>query len=107
LARAWGRDKGFHMVLAQFICERHGDVERKKREKGRGRRGSGGSDLAFGANIWDDGYDDEDYTEELAADILAFDPENQQENNAAMDESETSGTGGGKVARKHTNTAAV
>ena len=31
LARAWGRDKGFHMVLAQFICERHGDVERKKR----------------------------------------------------------------------------
>jgi hypothetical protein len=31
LARAWGRDKGFHMVLAQFICERQGDVERKKR----------------------------------------------------------------------------
>jgi hypothetical protein len=22
LARAWGRDKGFHMVLAQFICGR-------------------------------------------------------------------------------------
>ena len=33
LARAWGRDKGFHMVLAQFICERRGDVERKKRER--------------------------------------------------------------------------
>jgi len=33
LARAWGRDKGFHMVLAQFICERHGDVERKKRKR--------------------------------------------------------------------------
>jgi hypothetical protein len=32
LARAWGRDKGFHMVLAQFICERHGDVQRKKRQ---------------------------------------------------------------------------
>jgi hypothetical protein len=32
LARAWGRDKGFHMVLAQFICERQGDVERKKRQ---------------------------------------------------------------------------
>jgi hypothetical protein len=29
LARAWGRDKGFQTVLAQFICERKGDVERK------------------------------------------------------------------------------
>ena len=34
LARSWGRDKGFHMVLAQFICERRGNVERKKRIKG-------------------------------------------------------------------------
>lgn len=34
LARSWGRDKGFHMVLAQFICERRGNVERKKRVKG-------------------------------------------------------------------------
>ena len=34
LARAWGRDKGFHMVLTQFICERQGNVERKKRMKG-------------------------------------------------------------------------
>jgi len=33
LARAWGRDKGFHTVLAQFICQRHGDVERKQRGK--------------------------------------------------------------------------
>ena len=29
LARAWGRDKGFQTVLAQFICERKGSVERK------------------------------------------------------------------------------
>jgi len=36
LARAWGRDKGFHMVLAQFICQRRGNVERKKRPKGGG-----------------------------------------------------------------------
>lgn len=36
LARAWGRDKGFHMVLAQFICERRGNVERKKRVKAQG-----------------------------------------------------------------------
>lgn len=33
LARGWGRDKGFHMVLAQFICERQGNVERKQRKK--------------------------------------------------------------------------
>ena len=29
LARAWGRDKGFQTVLAQFICERKGATERK------------------------------------------------------------------------------
>lgn len=29
LARAWGRDKGFQTVLAQFICERKGVTERK------------------------------------------------------------------------------
>ncbi|KAL3932897.1 MAG: hypothetical protein SGBAC_010632 [Bacillariaceae sp.] len=33
LARAWGRDKGFHMVLGQFICERQGDVRRKQRHR--------------------------------------------------------------------------
>lgn len=38
LARAWGRDKGFHMVLAQFICERRGNVERKKRHRQRQRQ---------------------------------------------------------------------
>merc|ERR1712232_1202961 len=36
LARAWGRDKGFHLVLAQFICERRGNVERRKRVKPQG-----------------------------------------------------------------------
>lgn len=41
LARAWGRDKGFHMVLAQFICERRGNVERKQRPKGSAQRGGG------------------------------------------------------------------
>ena len=39
LARAWGRDKGFHMVLTQFICQRRGNVERKKRPKGALKRG--------------------------------------------------------------------
>lgn len=31
LAYAWGREKGFHHVLASNICERRGEVERKRR----------------------------------------------------------------------------
>jgi hypothetical protein len=31
LAHAWGRDKGFHTVLINSICERRGEVERKRR----------------------------------------------------------------------------
>lgn len=31
LAHAWGREKGFHQLLVQNICERRGEVERKKR----------------------------------------------------------------------------
>lgn len=31
LAYAWGREKGFHHVLANAVCERRGEVERKKR----------------------------------------------------------------------------
>lgn len=31
LAHAWGREKGFHHVLANSICERRGEVERKRR----------------------------------------------------------------------------
>ena len=31
LAYAWGREKGFHHVLANSVCERRGEVERKKR----------------------------------------------------------------------------
>jgi hypothetical protein len=61
LARGWGRDKGFHMVLAQFICERNGDVERKTRE--RANAGKGGRQVieqaqndgdCIGADVWDD-----------------------------------------------------
>ena len=66
LARAWGRDKGFHMVLAQFICERRGDVERKKRE-----RQMGNPDLHA---VWDPdatSYGDV-YDEALASDLLSF-----------------------------------
>jgi hypothetical protein len=68
LARAWGRDKGFHMVLTQFICERRGDVERKKRV-----RQTGAPDMY---TVWDTnatGYGDVDvYNEALAADLLTF-----------------------------------
>jgi uncharacterized membrane protein len=28
---AWGREKGFHHILASAICERRGAVERKRR----------------------------------------------------------------------------
>jgi uncharacterized membrane protein len=31
LAHAWGREKGFHHVLAASVCERRGEVERKRR----------------------------------------------------------------------------
>ena len=31
LAHAWGRDKGFHHALASSVCERRGDIERKRR----------------------------------------------------------------------------
>lgn len=32
LSYAWGRDKGFHHVLANSVCERRGEVERKRRK---------------------------------------------------------------------------
>mmetsp|Transcript_31545 Transcript_31545/g.46036 ORF Transcript_31545/g.46036 Transcript_31545/m.46036 type:complete len:600 (-) Transcript_31545:285-2084(-) len=31
LAHAWGREKGFHNVLVSQVCERRGEMERKKR----------------------------------------------------------------------------
>eukprot|EP00934_Nitzschia_sp_Nitz4_P004923 Nitzschia sp. Nitz4//scaffold219_size35776//18289//20211//NITZ4_007823-RA/size35776-processed-gene-0.6-mRNA-1//1//CDS//3329542317//4913//frame0 len=99
LARGWGRDKGFHMVLAQFICERHGDVERKRR---RGERKPGENDSTDGlvskgpakkrgrhkrpslptdmVDIWDDtNYNDTDTNEFLAADIFTFSAEEFEE----------------------------
>ncbi|MGK3749321.1 MAG: hypothetical protein ACI8RD_001615 [Bacillariaceae sp.] len=97
LARAWGRDKGFHMVLAQFICERFGETERKKRhgEKATGECGSSdgkkkrrkankakskvggienGDDINdVGADVWDPSlYGDVDTNEALAAEIFDF-----------------------------------
>jgi hypothetical protein len=84
LARGWGRDKGFHMVLSQFICERHGDVERKKRERAhvavgkvrRPKQAKNDGDY-IGADVWDDDaiYGDASYNEVLAADLMMFDDE--------------------------------
>lgn len=72
LARAWGRDKGFHMVLAQFICERRGDVERKKRE-----RQNGNPELS---TVWDaDASFGDAYSEALAADLLTFSQQHHQQ----------------------------
>jgi hypothetical protein len=82
LARGWGRDKGFHMVLSQFICERHGDVERKKRERshvGKGRRPIQVKNEGdyIGADVWDNDacHEDTDYNEALVADLMMFDGE--------------------------------
>ena len=86
LARAWGRDKGFHMVLAQFICERHGDVRRKRRQ-GESADDDGAKRQAkkskivdkknqnsvISADVWDSTfYGDVDTNEALAADIFNF-----------------------------------
>jgi hypothetical protein len=38
LAHAWGRDKGFHHQIVNNVCERRGEVERKR--QGVGSRGS-------------------------------------------------------------------
>jgi hypothetical protein len=38
LAHAWGRDKGFHHQIVANVCERRGEVDRKR--QGGGARGS-------------------------------------------------------------------
>jgi hypothetical protein len=88
LARAWGRDKGFHMVLSEFICERHGNVERKQRDQARGvikeeqQQQQPDQTLSYqvsnegdyiGADMLDAVYGDADYNEALAADLMLFD----------------------------------
>jgi hypothetical protein len=83
LARGWGRDKGFHMVLSQFICGRQGDVERKKRERahvagkgGRKPKQAQNDGDYIGADVWDDAvYGDTAYNESLAVDLMMFDDE--------------------------------
>lgn len=31
LAYAWGRERNFHLVLTNTVCERRGEIQRKKR----------------------------------------------------------------------------
>ena len=83
LARGWGRGNGFHTALAQFICKRHGVVERKKRERaanpatgGAKRRRTQTAPINngdyIGVKAWDDiVYGDADFDKALAADIMA------------------------------------
>jgi hypothetical protein len=76
LARGWGRDEGFHMVLSHFICDQHGDIHREKRERahaadGRGRRPDQAKNI--GTDFWGAIYGDADYNEVFTADLTMFD----------------------------------
>ena len=75
LARAWGRDKGFHTVLAQFICERHGDVERKRREHAPepvARTALTDAGYLDRDLIWEESFQDGNIDEQLAAELIDF-----------------------------------
>jgi hypothetical protein len=50
LAHAWGREKGFHHLLAASVCERRGEVERKKRSDA-GRTMTDSQRQAFKASL--------------------------------------------------------
>jgi hypothetical protein len=95
LARGWGRDKGFHTVLAQFICERHGNVDRKKRQKRDGTKHDFGASAdknvaerdmddmdemgVAGLGLFDDAFcGDVAYNEALEADLLTFESPQRQ-----------------------------
>lgn len=78
LARAWGRDKGFHMVLAHFICKRRGDVERKQREPLDEEKISPNKSRELSEcesdSVWDiSSYEDATLSEAIAAGFLDFD----------------------------------
>jgi hypothetical protein len=52
LAHAWGREKGFHNLLATSVCERRGEVERKRRsDAGRIQVRTGAEMDAFRSNL--------------------------------------------------------
>jgi hypothetical protein len=41
-SHAWGREKGFHTILVHAVCDRRGEVERKRRSDARTGGGGGG-----------------------------------------------------------------
>eukprot|EP00977_Amphora_coffeiformis_P006386 scaffold1361_cov165-Amphora_coffeaeformis.AAC.8 len=63
LARAWGRDKGFQTVLAQFICERKGITERKPKVRPLGQLPSC-VEITHSSNINNAGANGEQFHEE-------------------------------------------
>jgi hypothetical protein len=90
LAYAWGREKGFHHLLATSVCERRGEVVRKKRsdagrtmtvqerqvfrEKLKRSRGKGGSEI-------DDDSDDSHNLKDPNTADMAQDDDDDDDNN--------------------------
>jgi hypothetical protein len=87
LARGWGRDKGFHTVLAQSICQRRGNVERKKRKRDEEPDDQDDNEdddedeeeeenlvtEPIGIDVYDEAvYGDVAYDEAMAADLFCF-----------------------------------
>lgn len=100
LARGWGRDKGFHMVLAQFICQRHGSVERKKRQPAEAQL----ENTDHVNDIWDDAcYGDAAYNESLAADLIEFSEAARNDANAPFLTFEQEEGGEGDEIHENTN----
>lgn len=89
LARGWGRDKGFHVVLAQFICERNGDMERKKRERIIRKK----PEVEQFSHVWQENgvYDDDEINEALAEELINnFYPGNGDESDYSFDDNDLS-----------------
>ena len=84
LARGWGRDKGFHTVVASFVCARNGNADRQKRQKRVKNHDNGDDvdeqqvDLVCEAMFNDALYGDAAYNEALAADLFNFDATERQ-----------------------------
>jgi hypothetical protein len=88
LAWGWGRDKGFHIVLSQFICKRHGDVERKKRVTSNVHLDLPRSQEQIMVASMFEEYDDVSYDESLAAEILDLYPIHEIQNRSNVNEDE-------------------
>jgi hypothetical protein len=65
LARGWGRDKGFHMVLSQFICEQHSEKRERAHADDKGQRPKQAKNDGeyIGTHVWGAIYGDANYNE--------------------------------------------